>query len=383
MDFSLTKQQLMVQKTIRSFTNNEIRPIAAAVDRYEATIEDNLTKLAKLGLFSIVLPSADGSFSGDCMSYVIAVEEVSRACASTGTALSGRMSGLVIEMLYREGTPEQKEKYLAPQLRGELCGCFGLTEPEAGSDAGRLTTIAVPDEDWYIINGQKAFITGGRNADFAIVMAKTDPAKGTRGITAFLVDKGTPGFTSGKDEMKMGIHGVTTNELVFKDVRVHKSAILGKENNGFRQAMISLDSGRLGIAAQALGIAQGAYDEAVKYSKERVQFGGPISNNQAIQWMLVDMRMKIEAARLLVYRAAYRKQQNHPSYSMDAAMAKLYAAQTAMWVTTKAVQIHGGYGYMMEYPVERMMRDAKITEIYEGTNEIQYIVIARNILRGR
>jgi len=380
-DFELTKQQRLVQKTMRAFAENELKPIAGAVDRYEETTAANLKKLADLNLFGLPLPKEEGGAGADYISYVIALEEASRACASTGNSLSGRMSGLIIEMLYQSGTKEQKERYLRPLLRGEITGCFGLTEPNAGSDSNALTTAAVKNGDDYIINGQKTFITNGGRADFAIVMARTDPAAGAHGVTAFVFPTTTPGFSVGKEEKKMGMHGLCVNELIFTDMRLPKSAILGKEGAGFKQAMVSLDSGRLGIAAQAVGIAQGALDEAVRYSKERVQFGKPICKNQGIQWMLADMKTRVDAARLLVYYAADSKEKKRKTYSADVSAAKLVASEAAMFVTTKAVQIHGGYGYTNDYPVERMMRDAKLTEIYEGTSEIQRNLIAKALLK--
>ncbi|WP_298028984.1 acyl-CoA dehydrogenase family protein [uncultured Dysosmobacter sp.] len=381
MDFELTKAQEQFRKTIRGFTENEIRPIAGAVDRYEATVDDNIKKLAALHINGIAIPVEEGGAGGDHVCYAIACEEVAKACTSTATLVSAKLAGLLIEMLYYYGTPAQKEKYLQPFLQGELEGCFGLTEPEAGSDPGRLCTTAIKDGSNYIINGTKTFITGAPLADFAIVMASTNKSLGTKGITAFLVDCDTPGFSKGKPEQKMGQRGLPVGELIMKNVVVPETAIIGKEGMGFRLAMKSLDCGRLGIASVALGIAEGAYEAAVKYSKERVQFGAPICNNQAIQFMLTDMKMRIDAAQLLVYRAAVSKDKGSSSFPFEASMAKVYASEVAMFVTTKAVQIHGGYGYMNDYPVERMMRDAKLTEIYEGTSEIQRMVLARTILK--
>lgn len=382
MDFTLTKQQKLVQKTMREFAEKELKPLAGAVDRYEASTAENLKKLAKLNLFGLPLPKEEGGAGGDYISYVIALEEASKVCASTGNSLSGRMSGLLIEMLYTVGTPEQKQKYLRPLLRGEITGCFALTEPNAGSDSNALTTRAQRDGSDFIINGAKCFITNGGRADFAIIMARTDPEKGAHGVTAFVVPTSTPGFAVGKEEKKMGMRGLCVNELIFTNMRVSEKDILGKEGNGFVQAMVSLDSGRLGIAAQAVGIAQGALDEAVRYAKERVQFGRPICKNQGIQWMLADMKTRVDAARLLVYYAADSKEKGRSTYSADVSTAKLVAAEAAMFVTTKAVQIHGGYGYTNDYPVERMMRDAKLTEIYEGTSEIQRNLIAKALLKG-
>ncbi|NMA70089.1 MAG: acyl-CoA dehydrogenase, partial [Desulfitobacterium sp.] len=308
-----------------------------------------------------------------------AVEELSRVDASVGVTVSAHAS-LCANPIYIFGTEEQKQKYLVPLATGEKIGAFGLTEPMAGSDASGTRTTAVKDGDDYIINGTKIFITNAYEADTYVVIAQMDKSKGNKGIAAFILEKGMPGFTFGKKEKKMGIRSSATYELVFENVRVPAENLLGQEGQGFKIAMVTLDYGRIGIASQALGIAQGAYEQAKKYAKEREQFGRAIGKFQAIQFMLADMATQIEAARLLVYKAAYLASQGK-SVSKEAAMAKLYASEVAMWVTTQAVQIHGGYGYTREYPVERMMRDAKITEIYEGTSEVQRIVIGSHIMR--
>lgn len=326
-----------------------------------------------------MFPEAYGGAAGDVLSYILAVEELSKVDDGIGITLSATVS-LCAWPIYAYGTEEQKQKYLVPLVEGEKLGAFGLTEPNAGTDAAAQQTVAVADGDDYILNGSKVFITNGGEAETYVVFAMTDKSRGTRGITAFIVEKDMPGFTFGKKEHKMGIHTSLTNELVFQNVRLPKENMLGKVGEGFKIAMSTLDGGRIGVAAQALGIAQGALDHAIRYSKERVQFGKPIAHNQALAFMMADMATKIDAARLLVYRAAYLKDQGLP-YSKEAAMAKLYASDIAMEVTTDAVQIFGGYGYSREYPVERLMRNAKITQIYEGTNQVQRMVISGSILK--
>ena len=327
----------------------------------------------------IPFPKELGGAGGDVLSYIISVEELSKVCGTTGVILSAHTS-LCASLIYENGTPAQKEKYLVPLAKGEKIGAFGLTEPGAGTDAAGQQTTAVLDGDNYILNGSKIFITNGGVADTFIVFAMTDKSQGTRGISAFIVEKGFPGFSIGKKEDKLGIRASSTTELIFENCIVPKENLIGKEGKGFGIAMKTLDGGRIGIAAQALGIAEGAYEETIKYMKERKQFGRPLSAFQGLQWMIAEMETKIEAAKLLVYKAAWLKQNKLP-YSVDAAKAKLFAAEVAMDVTTKAVQLHGGYGYTKEYPVERMMRDAKITEIYEGTSEVQKMVIAGAALR--
>jgi butyryl-CoA dehydrogenase len=379
MDFKLTEEQELLRKSVREFAEQYLEPIAGELDeasRYPAEI---VAKLAEMDWMGIPYPQEYGGAGADYLSYVITVEEISRSCASTGAILSAHTS-LACGPIYHYGTEEQKQKYLVPLCKGEKLGAFCLTEPGAGTDAGAGTTTAVLDGNEYVINGTKTFITNGPVADIFIVFAKTDKTKGTRGISAFIVPKDAPGLKVGKHENKMGIRASQTSEIIFKDCRIPKENLLGEEGKGFRIAMETLDGGRIGIAAQAVGIAQAALDEAIKYSKERVQFGKPICSNQAIQWMIANMATDIQAARFLTYYAAWCKDNGLP-YTKEAAMAKLFAAETASRHTSKAVQIHGGYGYIKGYKVERLMRDAKITEIYEGTSEVQRMVIAGNLLR--
>ena len=379
MNFGLTREQELVRQMVREFAVNEVKPIAAEIDETERFPMENVKKMGELGMMGIPFPKELGGAGGDVLSYIISVEELSKVCGTTGVILSAHTS-LCASLIYENGTPAQKEKYLVPLAKGEKIGAFGLTEPGAGTDAAGQQTTAVLDGDNYILNGSKIFITNGGVADTFIVFAMTDKSQGTRGISAFIVEKGFPGFSIGKKEDKLGIRASSTTELIFENCVVPKENLIGKEGKGFGIAMKTLDGGRIGIAAQALGIAEGAYEEAVKYMKERKQFGRPLSAFQGLQWMIAEMETKIEAAKLLVYKAAWLKQNKLP-YSVDAAKAKLFAAEVAMDVTTKAVQIHGGYGYTKEYPVERMMRDAKITEIYEGTSEVQKMVIAGAALR--
>lgn len=379
MNFELTREQELVRQMVREFAVNEVKPIAAEIDETERFPMENVKKMAELGMMGIPFPKELGGAGGDVLSYIISVEELSKVCGTTGVILSAHTS-LCASLIYENGTPAQKEKYLVPLAKGEKIGAFGLTEPGAGTDAAGQQTTAVLDGDNYILNGSKIFITNGGVADTFIVFAMTDKSQGTRGISAFIVEKGFPGFSIGKKEDKLGIRASSTTELIFENCIVPKENLIGKEGKGFGIAMKTLDGGRIGIAAQALGIAEGAYEETIKYMKERKQFGRPLSAFQGLQWMIAEMETKIEAAKLLVYKAAWLKQNKLP-YSVDAAKAKLFAAEVAMDVTTKAVQLHGGYGYTKEYPVERMMRDAKITEIYEGTSEVQKMVIAGAALR--
>ncbi|WP_454055563.1 acyl-CoA dehydrogenase [Clostridium sp. Marseille-Q7071] len=379
MNFSLTKEQEFVKQMVREFAENEVKPIAAEIDVTERFPMENVEKMARYHMMGIPFSTEFGGAGGDSISYAITVEELSRVCGTTGVIVSAHTS-LCAAPIDAFGTPAQKEKYLVPLAKGEKIGAFGLTEPNAGTDASGQQTTAYLDGDNYILNGSKIFITNGGVADTFVVFAMTDKSKGTRGISAFIVEKDFPGFSIGKVEEKLGIRASSTTELVFENCIVPKENLLGKEGKGFGIAMKTLDGGRIGIAAQALGIAQGALDEAVAYMKERKQFGKPLAAFQGLQWMVADMEVKVEAARLLVYKAAYRKDNKLP-YTVDAARAKLFASEVAMEVTTKAVQIFGGYGYTKEYPVERMMRDAKITEIYEGTSEVQRMVIAGNILK--
>ncbi|EOD00177.1 acyl-CoA dehydrogenase [Caldisalinibacter kiritimatiensis] len=379
MEFKLTKEQEMVQKVMREFTEKEVDPIAAEIDETERYPRETVDKLARYHMLGIPFPKEYGGAGGDEIAYAIAVEELSKRCGTSGVILSAHTS-LGCWPIYKFGTEEQKQKYLIPMAKGELLGAFALTEPNAGTDASAQQTVAELKGDHYVLNGSKVFITNGGQADVYIVFAMTDKSKGTRGISAFIVEKDFPGFSIGKIEDKMGIRASATAELIFENCKVPKENLLGKEGKGFKVAMQTLDGGRIGIGAQALGIAQGALDEAVKYVKEREQFGRPIGKFQGLQWIIADMETKVNAARWLVYNAAYRKA-NGLSYGKEAAMAKLYASEIAMEVTTKAVQLHGGYGYTKDYPVERMMRDAKITEIYEGTSQVQRMVIAANVLR--
>lgn len=379
MDFQLTREQQLVQQMVREFAINEVKPIAAEIDETERFPMENVEKMAKLGIMGIPFAKEFGGAGGDVLSYILAVEELSKVCATTGVILSAHTS-LCASVIYENGTPAQREKYLPDLNQGKKLGAFGLTEPGAGTDAAGQQTTAVLDGDNYILNGSKIFITNGGVAETFIIFAMTDKSQGTRGISAFIVEKAFPGFSVGKHENKMGIRASSTTELVMEDCIVPKENLLSKEGKGFGIAMKTLDGGRIGVAAQALGIAGGALQEAVAYMKERKQFGKPLSAFQGLQWYIAEMDVKIEAARHLVYKAAMKKQNGEP-YTIHAARAKLFAAEVAMEVTTKAVQIFGGYGYTKEYPVERMMRDAKITELYEGTSEVQKMVIAGSILR--
>ncbi len=379
MQFGLSKEHTMLREMYRKFADQEVKPLAKEIDEEERFPEETVAKMIKAGFMGIPFPKNLGGEGGDNLGYAMAVEELSRACATTGVVLSAHVS-LGSAPIYEFGTDEQRQKYLVPLAKGEKLGAFGLTEPNAGTDAGAQQTTAVLDGDHYIINGSKIFITNGIYADTYIVMAMTDKSQGVKGISAFIMEKGMEGFTFGPKEKKLGIRGSATCELIFDNVRVPKENLLAKEGHGFKIAMKTLDGGRVGIASQALGIAQGALDATVAYTKERKQFGRSISQFQNTQFQLADMSTKVEAARLLVYRAAWCKDQGM-SYSKEAAMAKLYASEAAMEVTTKAVQLHGGYGYTREYEVERMMRDAKITEIYEGTSEVQRMVISAALLK--
>lgn len=381
MDFQLTEEQNLIRETVRAFAENELADGAKERDEKERFDRYLMfDKLAELGLTGIVFPEECGGAGADYISYAIAVEELSRVCASTGVTLSAHLS-LGANPIWMYGSKEQKQKYLLPLAAGEKMGAFGLTEPTAGSDAGGTRTTAVLDGEKWLLNGSKIFITNGGEAEIYIVFARTDKnAEKHHGISAFIVEKDTPGFSFGKKEEKMGIRASLTRELVFEDCRIPRENLLGPEGDGFKIAMKTLDGGRIGIASQALGIAQGAFDAAVEYAKERKQFEQTIASFQGVQFMLADMATQIEAARLVVYQAAYRASAGL-SYSKEAAMAKLLASETAMQVTTKAVQVFGGYGYTREFPVERMMRDAKITELYEGTSEIQRVVIGSLICR--
>ena len=379
MDFGFNDEYKMIQKMYRDFAEKEIKPLAEEIDENERFPKESIQKMADNEMLGIPWPEEYGGSEGDYLSYVIAVEELSKVCASTGVTLSAHTS-LGSAPIFDWGTEEQKQKYLVPLASGECLGAFGLTEPNAGTDASRQKTTAVKQGDHYVLNGSKCFITNAGEASTYVVMAMTDKEKGNHGISAFIVEDGFEGFSIGKHEKKMGIRGSATASLVFENCIVPKENLLGKVGKGFSIAMKTLDGGRVGIASQALGIAQGAMDETVKYVKERKQFGRTIGQFQNTQFQLADLDTKIEAARLLVRAAAFKKDQKLP-FSVDAARAKLFAAETAMEVTTKAVQFHGGYGYTREYPVERMMRDAKITEIYEGTSEVQRMVISSALLK--
>ncbi|MEW5954461.1 MAG: acyl-CoA dehydrogenase [Bacillota bacterium] len=378
MPYQLTEEQIMLRDMVRKLAQNEIAPLAEEIDRARRFPRENIQKMAELGLMGVPIPEEYGGAGCDFLSYIITIEEISRACASTGVILAVHTSVGTYPILYF-GTEEQKQKYIPKLAAGEYIGAFALTEPNAGSDPANLSTTAVPDGDHYIVNGNKIFISNGSEAEVYVTFVKTDKSKGHKGITCLLVDRNTPGFSIGKTEEKMGLHGDVTTELIFENARVPKENLLGQEGEGFKVAMALLDGGRIGIGAQGLGIAQAAFDVAKNYARQREQFGKPIASFQAIQFMLADMATRIDCARLLVYRAARMRDMGLP-YAKEASMAKLYATDTAMEVTTDAVQILGGYGYCREYQVERYMRDAKITQIYEGTNQIQRIVIAKHLL---
>ena len=379
MDFELTDEQQLIRDAVREFAEAEIVPIAAEIDRDHRFPAELLPKLAEMNLMGMTFPEKEGGAGADYVSYVIAVEEISRACASTGIIMSSHNS-LATWPIYTFGTRAQKDQYMHDMTSGRRLGAFALTEPAAGTDAAAGTTTATPTADGYALNGSKMFISNAPHAEVYIVFAKTDPDRGTRGISAFIVESDTPGFAVGEAEHKMGIRGSSTPPLYFTDCRVPKEALLGEEGEGFKIAMATLDGGRIGVSAQALGIAQAALEASVDYAKERVQFGKPIANLQAIQWMIADSALEVDAARLLVYRAAACVAAGRP-YSTEGAMAKLFASETATRVAGRAIQIHGGYGYTEAYPVERNYRDAKITELYEGTSEVQRMVIARSALR--
>ncbi|MBQ9254803.1 MAG: acyl-CoA dehydrogenase [Bacteroidales bacterium] len=379
MDFSLTKQEQLFLQMVREFAETEVKPLAAEVDEQERFPMETVEKMSKIGLMGIPIPKQYGGQGGTTQMYSMAVEELSKVCATTGVIVSAHTS-LCAHPILEFGTEEQKQKYLPKLASGEWIGAFGLTEPNAGTDAAMQQTTAVDAGDKWILNGSKIFITNASYANVYIIFAMTDKSLGTKGISAFIVERDFKGFSVGKKEKKLGIRGSATCELIMENCEVPKENILGKEGKGFKIAMITLDGGRLGIASQALGIAEGAMNETVKYVKERKQFGRAIGQFQNTQFQLANMETKINAARLLVRSAAYKVDNGLP-FSKDASMAKLYCAETAMEMTTKAIQFHGGYGYTREYPVERMFRDAKITEIYEGTSEVQRMVIAGQLLK--
>ncbi len=380
MNFGLTEEQKLLQRTVREFADAEVKPLARELDETGHFPRETFRKAAELGLTGVAIPEAEGGAGFDHISYAIVIEEISRVCASTGVILSVQNS-LYCDPIHRLGTQEQKKKFLIPFARGEKIGCYALTEPQAGSNAAALQTRAALRGDKYIVNGTKAWITNGGAADAAIVYVNTAPEKAEKGITALVVEKGTPGFKVGKEEKKLGINATACTELSFTDCEVPASNRIGAEGEGYKVALSTLDGGRIGIGAQAVGIAQGAFEEALRYSQQRMAFGQPISQFQAIQFMLADMSTEIEAARLLVRKAAW-KHDSRQRFTMEASIAKLFASEMATRVTHKAIQVHGGYGYSREYPVERMYRDARITEIYEGTSEIQRLVIAANVLKS-
>ena len=388
MDFTLPKEHEMARQLFKDFAEKEVKPLAQEIDQEHRFPRETVEKMAKYGFMGIPVPKEYGGQGCDILTYAMCVEELSKVCGTTGVIVSAHTS-LCVDPILTFGTEEQKQKYLVPLAKGEKLGAFGLTEPGAGTDAQGQQTKAVLDGDEWVLNGSKCFITNGKEADVYVIFAVTGKVE-KRGrmmkeISAFIVEKGTPGFTFGTKENKMGICGSATYELIFTDCRIPKENLLGKQGNGFKIAMHTLDGGRIGIAAQALGLAAGALETTINYVKERKQFGKAIGNFQNTQFQLADMATKVEAARLLVYKAARKKDEyfkdNKVSYSVEAAQAKLCAAEVAMEVTTKAVQLHGGYGYIKEYDVERMMRDAKITEIYEGTSEVQRMVISAALLK--
>ena len=381
MRLDLTDEQQMIQAMAREFAETAIRPIAAEIDREARFPHETLKRMGELGLMGVAVPERWGGSGADTVAYALALEEIARACASHAVIMSVNNS-LYCDPLLKHGDDAQRERFLKPVASGLAHGCFALTEPQAGSDATNQATRAVRDGGHYVVSGRKQFVTNGREAAFALVFCQTDRAKGHHGISALLVEQGTPRFVVAKVEDKLGIRASDTAELVFDECRVPAANRLGAEGQGFRIAMAALDGGRIGIAAQALGIAQGAYERSVAYARERKAFGVPIGQHQMIQWMLADMATAIEGARLLTLRAAALKDAGRP-YGTASAMAKLFAAETAMRVTTDAIQVHGGYGYIKEYEVERAFRDAKITQIYEGTSQIQKLVIAREVLAGR
>ena len=388
MDFTLSKEHEMARQLFKDFAENEVKPLAQEVDEEERFPRETVEKMARYGFMGIPVPKEYGGQGCDVLTYAMCVEELSKVCGTTGVIVSAHTS-LCIDPILTFGSPEQKEKYLPALAKGEKIGAFGLTEPGAGTDAQGQQTKAVLDGDEWVLNGSKCFITNGKEADVYVIFAVTGKVekrgKMLKEISAFIVEKGTPGFTFGVKEKKMGIRGSSTYELIFTDCRIPKENLLGQQGKGFNIAMHTLDGGRIGIAAQALGLAAGALETTIAYVKERKQFGKAIGQFQNTQFQLADMATKVEAARMLVYKAARKKDEykTNPkiSYSVEAAQAKLYAAEVAMEVTTKAVQLHGGYGYIREYDVERMMRDAKITEIYEGTSEVQRMVISAALLK--
>jgi butyryl-CoA dehydrogenase len=381
MNLDLTDEQRMIRDVARDFAEREVRPIAAEIDRDAKFPHETIKRMGELGLMGILTPERWGGAGGDTVAYALAMEEIARVCGSHAVVMSVNNS-LFCDPIFKYGNDAQRERFLTPVAAGHEIGCFALTEPQAGSDASNQHTLAVRDGDEYVVNGRKVFITNGREASVALVIVQTDQAQGSHGISALLVEKTRTGFLVPKTEEKLGIRASDTAEFVFEDCRVPLANRLGEEGQGFKIAMSSLDGGRIGIAAQALGLAVGAYERALAYARERKAFGVPIGEHQMVQWMLADMATVIDGARLLIWRAASLKDAGKP-FSLASAMAKLFAAEMAMKVTTDSVQVHGGYGFIKEYEVERFFRDAKITQIYEGTSQIQKLVIARSVLGGK
>lgn len=381
MDFSFTEEHEMIRNMCKEFAENEVLPVADELDKTGQFPHKLAKRMGELGLMGICMPEKYGGAGLDTTSYLIAMEEIAYVCASTAVLMAVNNS-LVCQPIDNFANEEQKEKFLKPLASGQKLGCYGLTEPGAGSDAGAVTTSAVLKGDHYVVNGSKHFITNGAEADICVMIVSTDRRRGNRGLSALIVETNTPGFKVGKHEEKLGLHATSTCELIFEDMKVPAENLLGKEGRGFLIAMKTLDSGRISIGGQALGICRSAFDRALKYSKERVQFGKPISANQGLQWMLADMATEMEAARMLMYYAAWRKDNGLP-FAKEASMAKLKTSEVSNYVCNKALQIHGGYGYTRDYVVERNLRDARITEIYEGTSEIQRGIIAKALLMDR
>jgi len=380
MDFSLTEDQKMLKTTLRDFARKELEPVAAQIDETDEFPAEPFRKIADLGLMGLTIPEEYGGSGKGMVEFCIAVEELVKASMAAAAIFRISLS-LAISPIRLYGTDEQKRRFLVPHARGEKLACFALTESGAGSDPASLQTTASRQDDGYILNGNKLFISLGAESDIAVVFATLDKSRRHRGITAFIVEKGAPGFTVGKHERKLGLHGVSSTELIFENCRVPEENRLGEEGEGFKIALAALDESRVTVGAEAVGIAKAAFNAALSYAKERQQFGQPIANFQAIQWMLADMATQIEAARLLTYQAAYLQDQGLP-FIKEAAMAKLFASEVSSLVTNKAIQIHGGYGYTRDYPLERYLRDAKVTEIYEGTSEMMRLTIARQLIRG-
>ncbi len=381
MNFNFSEEEILIQKAARDFAESELAPRADALDREKEFPYDLVKSMAELGLLGITVPEEYGGVGASFLAYILAVVEITKRSAAASMTFNLHNS-LLAPPLMKFANEEQKGRYLRGAAEGTLLGAFALTEPEAGSDAAAQKTRAVKDGDGYVLNGTKTFITNGSVADFVILTAMTDPTGGTRGISAFIVEKSTPGFSTGKNEEKMGVASSPTSEIILQDCRVGREALLGEEGQGFKVFMSTLDSGRIGVAAQAVGVGEGALQEAVTYSNQREQFGGPISRLQAIQWMIAEMSAKLEAARLLTYKAAWLKDAGLP-YSDASAKCKLFASEAATWIAHRALQIHGGYGYTKDYKVERYYREARVMEIYEGTSEIQRLVIASGLLSPR